>query len=230
MKKLLVLALFLTALFAPTVHAQTRFLAGVEGGDDYDNINFGVNAAVEIPVKKHFELDIQDTFSPVESHVSLGHGWANLANVQSIVWFGKGIGLVNSLEYSNYSVTKVAKGADYYQGGLIFSRVVYYQPVRFGVNFVHQVWNGITVDGVETSHLNGADAYFDVRLSCAGAACFRLREDWTFGQVQTQGNPVCDGSFGPAITCPRTKALGGGFQASFRVEFPRHAGHEYEAF
>lgn len=233
MKKLIVgFALALAMLLTPTVHAQTRVLAGLNGGDSYDNLFFGGQVAIEQQIGRHFEVALLDSFSPLEDHVALGHGKANSTNLNGIVWLTPSWGLDANATYSTYDVTKVSKGADYVQVGPILRKVVYYRPARFGINYEHQVFNGITPSGLETSHLNGIDAYFDVRLTCFGSGklCMRIREDWTFGRVLTQGNPVCDGAFGVA-TCPRTPAFGGGWSGSLRFELGKRNGHQLdEAF
>lgn len=220
-------------VMALSAHAQTktRVLAGFDGGDSYDNQYFGGELALEVPFLTHFELNLKDDFSPVENHTSLGKGRANDATLGGMAWVSSSWGINSSLNYSTYDVTKVAKGADYLHVGPVLRKVVYNRPSRWGVDYVHQVFNGIAPSGVETSHLNGADAYFDVRLTCISArVCLRIREDWTFGRVLTQGNQLCDGSVpkGSPVTCARTPAFGGGWEGSFRFEFGNRDGHELD--
>lgn len=229
-KAFLILALLVLA--SVPAKAQVRVLAGLDGGDSYDNQFFGGQVAVEIPFLNRFEFDIKDDFSPIENHTSLGKGHANNLTVNGIVWLVDGIGINSSGSYSTYDVTKVAKGSDYFHAGPILRKVVYNRPSRWGVDYVHQVFNGINPSGVETSHLNGADAYFDVRLTCIADSrfCLRIREDWTFGRVLTQGNQFCDGSVpkNSPVTCPRSTAFGGGWEGSIRFEFGNRDGHELD--
>jgi hypothetical protein len=222
--------LFLLFMMLPGhLHAQSRWLLGVEGGDTYDNYNFGVTGSAEIPFAKHFELDLKDTFSPIESHVALGQGRANITRAGGFIWLTKSWGLNGWAEDSMYDVTKVTKDADYASGGLTYRSLVGGMPARFSFNYIQQFNNGVT-NGLETSHLQGFDFGYTTRFGCVGIACVRMSADLQFGKVLTQGNPVCDGSFGGAITCPRGAAFGGGAQASVALEFPRHRGHEYEVF
>lgn len=219
-----VLGLFALVLaFALTGSAQTRILAGVGGGPSYDNAELGFIGQVELPIKERVELSLREAYYPLEIHTGLGSGTANLTRVGGIVWLTKSFGVTASTEYSTYHVTKVEKGGFYTYGGPIFKTNILDVPVRVEIDYVRQVRNGITTDGIETSHLQGAALSFDGRVGCAGAVCFRLYEQFSLGRVYTQGNPICDGSF-PLTTlpsCPRSSALGSSFTTSFMIEFPR---------
>jgi hypothetical protein len=235
--RIIVLLLLLVALLVPAhVGAQTRVLFGVSGGDSFDNYNFGVQAGLEVPFAKHFELDLKDTFSPIESHVALGSGRANVASVGGIVWLTKSWGLSGQVEDSSYNVTKVTKDADYAFGGLVYRTILGGAPTRLTFDYVRQFNNGISPSGLESSHLQGASIGFSMRFGCVGAVCIRNSENFVFGRVLTQSNPVCDGTFGitggngPNGTCPRGSALGGGVTGSIMFEFPRRRGKENDVF
>lgn len=224
-------ALLFLLLCAIPAHAQSvRALGGLTATANWDNYNAGATAGIEVPFLNHFEFDLQDAFAPVEQHVALGHGRANLAMASGIGWFSNQWGITGSVEDSAYDVTAVTKDADYALLGAIWRRTVGGYPARFTFQYLRQFNNGITPSGLESSHMQGADFGMMVRVGCAGAVCFRFNEDVNIGQVWTQGNPQCDGSFGGPVTCQRGKALGGGFDVAFLVEFPRPRGHEYEPF
>jgi hypothetical protein len=232
---LIALALFIAFLIPAHSNAQTRVLLGASGGDSFDNYSFGVQAGLEVPFAKHYELDLQDTFSPIESHVSLGAGRANIASVGGQIWFSPSWGINGRVEDSAYNVTKVTKDADYAFGGLTYRAVVGGLPARFSFDYIRQFNNGISPSGLESSHLQGADFGFTVRFGCFSAFCVRTSEDFVFGRVLTQSNPICDGTFGVTGgpgggACPRASAFGGGVTASILLEFPRHRGHEYDRF
>jgi hypothetical protein len=236
MSRLMIVLALLFALLVPAhIGAQTRVLVGVAGGQAFDNSSLGVTAGLEIPFAKHYELDLKDTFSPFESHVALGGGRANIASAGGIIWFSPAWGITGRVEDSNYNVTKVTKDADYAFGGVVYRGLTLGLPARFTFSYLRQFNNGITPTGLESSHLQGGDVGFTVRLGCLGAVCVRTSEDFVFGRVLTQSNPVCDGTFG--VTggpgggpCPRTAAFGGGMTASVSIEFPRHRGNEYDVF
>lgn len=237
MKNILLALLLLT--FAVTASAQNRVLVGVAGGQSFDNDNFGVLIGIEHPFYKNLEVDLLDTFSPLESHVNLGHGWENVADLNGIAWmpytdfFSHNIGITGGAEYSNYNVKTVAKGADYAHGGLITRAMLAGVPVRVSLEYIRQIANGITYAGIESSHLQGAQIGMDSRIGCVGPMCFRMNERLAVGQVWTQGNPQCDGSLSVKtnlLPCPRAKAVGGSFEASFSMEFPRRKGTEYNVF
>lgn len=228
MRKLIVGMILTAALFlTSTVKAQTRYTVGVAGAQAFDNSSLGVSVAVEVPFAKHYELDLKDTFSPLESKVALGGGRANIASVGGYIWLSQSWGVTGHVEDSSYNVTKVSKDADYAFGGFAYRGIVGGLPARFTVSYIRQFNNGITPSGVESSHLQGGDIGFTVRFGCIGAVCVRNSEDFVFGRVLTQGNPQCDYPGGP---CPRGSALGGGVTASIMLEFPRRIGREYEVF
>src|ERR1700675_2912106 len=103
MKKLLLLALIMTfVILSPShVDAQTRVLVGIEGAQAFDNGSVGLHLGLEVPFLKRYELDLKDTSSPIETHVSLGGGRANIASVGGIVWLTKSWGLNGSVEDSS---------------------------------------------------------------------------------------------------------------------------------
>ena len=233
--RVVVLILLLIALFVPVrASAQTRVLVGVEGAQAFDNSSVGAAISLEVPFAKRFEIDLQDTFSPIESHVSLGGGRANITSATGRVWFSQHWGLVGGVEDSMYDVTKVTKDADYGFGGFAYRASVGGLPARFSFEYVRQFNNGISPSGLESSHLQGADIGYTMRFGCLGAICIRNSEDIVAGRVLTQGNQNCDGSLpivAPNVYCgPRGSAFGGGVTASISIEFPRHKGHEYDPF
>jgi hypothetical protein len=230
MKRIIVFALLLVSLFATRANAQTRFLFGTSGGIAFDNSSVGVTARVEIPFLKHYELDLQDTFSPVESHVALGGGRANLASVGGHIWLTNHWGLNGRVEDSAYNVTKVTKDADYAFGGLTYRGVLAGSPARLSFDYLRQFNNGVTPSGLESSHMQGGDIAFTVRIACTGPFCVRLSEDNYFGQVWAQGNPYCDGSIGPQTCGNRDRRIGGGFVVGVMLEFPRRRASENDQF
>lgn len=235
-KFILGLILMLCTLLVPAhVSAQTRVLFGVEGGQSFDNSSVGVTAGLELPFAKHYELDLKDTFSPIESHVALGGGRANRTSAGGRIWFTEHWGVVGSAEDSMYDVTKVTKDGNYAFGGISYRGIVGGAPARFSFQYVRQFNNGITASGLESSHLQGLDFGYTMRFGCVGAFCIRTSEDFIAGRVLTQSNPQCDGTFGNTGgpgggPCPRGAAFGGGVTASLVLEFPRHRGHEHDVF
>lgn len=232
---MIAIALVLASLLSVPVKAQTRVTVGVEGARNFDNSSIGVAVGVEVPFLKRYELDLRDAFSPLESHVSLGGGRANRVSVGGVVWLSNTVGINAKIEDSTYNVTKATKDSDYFFGGLSYRTSLGGLPVRFSSDYIRQFNNGITASGLESSHLQGFDLGYTMRFGCLGAICIRSNEDFVFGRVLTQSNPVCDGTYG--VTggpnggpCPRQAAFGGGVTASVTVEFPRHRGHEYDVF
>lgn len=230
MKKIILALAILLLSFVSTAKAQTRILVGAGGSIAWDNKSVGASFAIEIPFLKHYELDLKDTFSPFETHVALGDGYANLASVGGHIWLTNSFGLNGKVERTNYAVTQVSKVADYAFGGVTYRTVAMGVPVRFSLDYIGQFNNGVSPSGVETSHLQGAALIIENRLGCAGPFCFRLENEQSFGRVLTQGNQYCDGSIGPQTCGSRTPAFGGGFTGTLYLEFPRHKDTENDAF
>ncbi len=241
------LALLMSVLFAPVGRAQalissppqydesTRVLVGTVGGSSFGNYFFGVSAGVEIPFARRYELDSQETFSPSESHVALGSGWANQISAGGHFWFTKAFGLNGSAELSNYSVTTASKDGNYVFGGVTWRKIAWGVPARFSLGYVREFNNGISANGTESAHLQGGEFLIIARMGCSGSTCRRVEFNFQAGHVLTQSNTICDGTYG--ITggpsggpCYRTGAWSGGATGSFVVEFPRHRGYEDDAF
>ncbi len=218
---LITIVIFFTALFAGQANcsAQSKYIVGAAGQAAFDNYSAGVLAGVEVPFAKHFELDLKDTFSPIESHVALGTGRANNTSVGGYIWLNSKLGLNGAATDSMYDVTKVAKDANYAFGGFALRTVLGGLPSRFTFDYVRQFNNGISATGLETSHLQGGDVGFTAVFGCTQHFCVRTAEDLVFGRVLTQGNPQCDGAFGGPVTCQRTSAMGGGVTGSIQFVF-----------
>ena len=215
--------------------AQTRILVGPAGGIDFNNETFGGVLQIRQPITKHFEISLTDTASPIESHLGVGTGFSNITNIGGIVWLAQHFGISGSGEYSMYNVTTARKGAYYTQFGPIFRLHVSDFPARLSFGGSLQVHNGISADGIESSHLKGAYAELEILLGCAGKFCVLTDEKLDGGRVLEQGNPACDGTFG--VTggpgggpCFRTAANGGGFTGSLKFQFPRHKDDETNLF
>ena len=231
-----------------TYDSHIRFLTGFEGGTSFGNMFVSVTAGAEIPFAKRFEVDVNDSFSPIESHVNLGSGLANDASAGGIVWItkDKSLGLNGSVNYSSYN-TDIAKGSYYAHSGLTYRAYAWGDPARFTFNYFRQFNNGIAcgtlsafqvrgANGTETDHVQGGEFGMAVRMGSTGPAVVRLTFSTSVGRVLTQSNPICDGTFGitggngPNGSCYRTTAISGGATMGLVFEFPRHHGDEDALF
>lgn len=230
MKLTLLLSLVLAGV--GTANAQTRVLVGPSGSDAFSNESFGIAAAVEVPFAKQYEFDWRDNFSPIQSHSGLGRGRANVLRVGGVGWTSDMVGITASFQQSRYSSPAVSKtGYDIFLGP-IFRFTGWGSPIRIEIDYVREVLNRMA-GGIEPSRLQGANVEMTVRLGCAGPFCYRMRESISGGRVLTQGNPACDGEGirNPALLpCPRKSASGGGFAASFMIEWPRPKNNEMDKF
>jgi hypothetical protein len=205
--------------------AQTRVLFGGVGGSEFGNDSGGIRASIEQPFGRRYEIDLSDTFSPLENHIGFGHGTANVARVVGDFWVSLHFGISGGGEFSDYHVAQLTKGSYYALAGPIVRLKVGGMPMRFGFSYFREFHNGTNSVGVETNHVQGALFTFTSRMGCAGAVCFRIGEEIVAGHFLQQGNPICE-----PTTCPRQGATGGGAQISFAVEFPRPRGRENDLF
>jgi hypothetical protein len=242
----------------PIYDDHSRFLIGMHGGGDLGNYFASLDMGIEVPFAKRFELDISDGFSPVfkvynvvipfESHVNLGAGSANITTVGGIIWItpGKSVGLSGSTDYSTYS-TNIHKGSYYAHGGLTWRKVAWGIPTRFTFGYFRQFNNGIAcgtvaacalpgANGTETDHVQGGEFGFTSRMGAVGPTVIRMTFSTNVAHLLTQGNPVCDSTFGvtggngPNGSCPRTGTVSGGASMGISFEFLRHKNHENEVF
>jgi hypothetical protein len=266
MKRTILAAFAVLFLFASVGKAQTpvpamtsiyddhfRFLTGLHGGGDFGNYFLSLDAGMEIPFAKRFEIDLSDGFSPVvkvynivipfEEHINLGTGSANTATVGSTVWVspGKSLGLNGSVEYSSYS-TMIHKGSWYASGGLTWRKVAWGMPTRFTFDYFRQFNNGIAcgniaacslpgANGTETDHVQGGQFGMVTRMGTLGPTVIRMTFSTNVGHVLTQGNQFCDGSLGIYVpSCKRGSTVSGGASMGISFEWLRHRGDEYKAF
>lgn len=209
---------------SPRTVDGTRFILGADAGQDFGNEFAGAVLGIERPIGRHFEADLYERPSPIESHLGLGTGFANVAQGGGIVWLKSAVALSGSMERSQYAVSSAEKAAYYAQMGPIFRLNLTGAPSRITVQYVRQISNGISSNGTESSHLNGFAFSLESRVSCASYACVRLKESFDVGHFLEQSNPVCDGTdannLGEA-PCPRKGGWSGGFTFTAVIEFGR---------
>jgi hypothetical protein len=164
----------------------------------------------------HFELDLRDTFDPLEEHVKLGKGYDNVATIEPVIWLTKGFGLDGRADWSQYRVTKVSKHSAYIYGGITTRGVWLDAPVRVALYYFREVNNGIYGRGIETSRVQGGSLYLEAQVGCTKHACYYTTLETAAGTLLEQGNPVCDGSFGK-VTCQRNRTISGSGIMGFLV-------------
>lgn len=209
----------------------TRILIGPAGGTGLGNDSFGVETSIEAPVSKHIELDATNVFSPIFTHPGTGKGgFTDQVTTGGIVWFKEKFGLYGGSEYSYYKTSELYKGANYLRVGPVFKAFFWGAPLRINLEYIRQFRNGIDAAGIETNRINGVSASINVRLTCTGAVCWRVKESLTVAHGYNQGNPNCDGTFGPQICGPRTAWTNGAWAGSLLIEFPHRKDAELNEF
>lgn len=181
-----------------------------------------------------FELDPSFQIGH-ELKLGYGSGWESNAKAGGIVWIKENFGMTSSVQYSEYIVTTASKTAAYLSIGPVWRIRAFQSPMRFSLGYVHQIRNGVSRNGTESSRLEGAKFRIDSRMGCTGAACWRLTGEFVVAHGRSQGNPVCDGTFGDGgqaglAPCPRAGYVSGGATVGVAIEWPRRRGREGELF
>lgn len=228
MWKYLLYFLSFCLLSSSAASAQTRVLVGVDGGYEFNNYFLGPQVAVEVPVGR-VEVFAQGSLFPLQVKPSYGSGWAYSWEAGPTVWFTHTSGIEGSYERSGYTVTKVAKAESFITAGYAYKHTMVGFPTRFHLDFLKEVQNGLIHGGTESNDLEGGIFGWDTLLGCTKFACVRSKISLPVARVKNQGNPVCDGTLGGKVTCPRTSDISGGFEANLMFEFPR-AKNEYALF
>lgn len=199
--------------------AQGRpaLLVGASGGESFGNLSLGPTVEVKLPIRR-FELDLRDTFDPLESHIALGHGWDNVATIEPILWLKPNFGLDGRVDWSEYHVTQVSKHSPHFYAGIATRGEWLGAPVRVMLDYFREFDNGVYGHGIETSHLQGGSMYLEAQIGCSKHACYYTTLEMAIGGLLEQGNPQCDGSFGRA-TCPRPRNVSGSGIMGFLVSF-----------
>jgi len=217
------LAIWLILLVTTTAKAQSRLLVGPNGGYVLDNAFLGGALSVEVPIQR-FEVDLNGRGS-FEHHSGLGNGWSEENQVKTLAWITSRFGLDGTADRDAYGVPHITKSLSFVQAGAVWRGHLDERPVRLTVNYVREYKNRIDRSGTETPKLQGGQIVFDARVGCTKSYCVRLKEEFTVGHVLTQGNPVCDGTFG--LTggpnngpCPRQGAWSGGSEVTVFLELP----------
>ena len=229
MRKFLVAALLVLSAFSTKLRAQDQPLiyVGGTGGYSFSNGFIGPVIGFELPIKR-LEFSGEESFDPVEHHASLGSGYAEQTSVRTDLWLTNHWSVNGQYQVSSYH-TKISKAGQYAYAGVAWYGIVGGQTTEFTFSYFQQLNNGISSNGTETDHVKGGSFEFFTRMGCSGVFCYRFYGEFEAGHLLTQGNPVCDGTYG--VTggpngglCPRQGAVSGGASLGFAVEFPRHRG------
>jgi hypothetical protein len=237
-KSMVLLVVLLLGALVCSAQDKSTVLIGASGGESFDNLSLGPTVEVRVPfgfrVTKsnafpawnqgydRFELNLRDTFDPLESHIALGSGYDNVATVEPVLWLTKGFGLDGRVDWSQYHVTAASKHSTYVYEGIATRGVWLDAPVRVMLDYFREVNNGVYGRGIETSHLQGGSLYLEAQVGCSKHACYYTTLETAIGGLLEQGNPACDGS-GVANpqhlpTCPRTRNVGGSGVMGFLVK------------
>jgi hypothetical protein len=214
-----------------------RLLFGGDGGYAFGNTFIGAEAGIEAPLGAHFEANFSGQFFPFESHVALGRGFSYSIQPGAIIWINKTSGFEASYHHNAYSVTRERKSNDFVYSGYVYRHTMFGFPTRFHFGYMREVNNGISANGTETNHLQGAAFSFDSIEGCTTHFCVRDKFTWLTGRVLDQANPVCDGTFGygsqfkpPMPACPRTSTPSGGFEFNLMFQFSRKRQNSNDLF
>jgi hypothetical protein len=190
-------------------------LIGASGGESFGNLSLGPTVEIRVPIRRS-ELNLRDTFDPLESHIALGGGYDNVATVEPVLWLKHGFGLDARVDWSQYHVTDISKHDSYVYGGIAMRGQWLDAPIRVMLDYFREVNNGVYGRGIETSHVQGGSLYLEAQVGCSKHVCYYTTLETAVGALLEQGNPQCDGSFSK-ITCPRMRTISGSGVMGFLV-------------
>jgi hypothetical protein len=230
------LPLILALAIVPAAMAQerapidnhVRIIAGVNGGSIYGNDFLDLVTGIEAPLP-HSEADAAATFTPLEHKIGLGFGTAWSVRAGGIAWLTRSVGLNTYVSHGAYRVARASKAGSDLLCGVTFRTYAFDAPLRLSFDYVRQIDNHL-VGGTESNYLQGGDFNLIWRMGAVGPTVWRMTLDVQTGWVKDQGNPVCDGTLGGRITCPRTSSNSGGASIGLQFEFPRRHGFENSRF
>lgn len=200
-KKLLIIA---ALALCPALRAQSLAVGGA-GGYSFSNYFVGPEVTASVDVHR-VRLGAYAELDPFLSHTALGRGYGFTARPEAWLYLGRSWSLYGALDTAGYRAGEVHKTQFYARAGLTLNSTFMGDPARYTFAYVREVHNGLLYGGTESSHLQAGLFRYEWPITRR----VRLWQEIVAGGVLEQGNPKCDGTCGPKVTCPRRWTMSGG--------------------
>jgi hypothetical protein len=215
---LLLICLLLVGVAAK---AQTHVTASTTIFDDeglgynLPVVRFGLG--VEQPIGRHFEVDGFGSYA-ISHKAVLNNGHTVLVSVTPIVWATSWFGVTGDVRYSHLTTSAYSKGTYLPSSisgipaslgsfivapGIIFRVKPAGLPSRLWIDGVIPTGRINAATGIESNRLSGVEIKWEADMYDVGPFSIRGVINPSFYHGYSQGNPVCDGTNGGSITCPR---------------------------
>lgn len=204
---------------------RTRWLLDSEVGSDeglgYKLPHTAFGVSLEKPIFRRFELQARISDSPDRKAIT-NDGNTLSTSVGAIAWLHRNFGLYDAMSYSRLWTSQFNKAGWFPRPGVVFRLRLLGIPTRMYLDYV--VPTG-TIDkkGIESNRLRGVEYFFDARMASVGPLTIRTGLQWNLYHFLDQGDPLCDGTFGKRVTCPRIGHFTATSALTFRFEWLKNA-------
>jgi hypothetical protein len=210
------------AVKAPSTKILLNTETGSYAGLGYADPHLAAGVGIEQKIQRHLELQGGISFSPDHKQDSkTGHEMTTGSSV--IYWATPRFGIIGGVRHSNLWTARYAKSANEIAGGIAFKAYAFGTPGRYYFQYVTQIGKDYDAKtGIEGNHLKCGELYAEYRMANLGPTTLRFGPRVDVCHGLTQGNPLQDGTLGPA-TAPRGSFFSGAVAVVFKFELGRRS-------
>jgi len=227
----LFVALLAMLIFAIAGHAQTRYTGsadvGLDQGLGFEIPTVDLIGGIERPIGRRFELDAAGTygFTRKAADEPRPNGRTAIVSVTPIIWATPWLGLTGEINCNWLFTTAYNKAAcsHFPAPGVVFRARPLGLPSRLWLAGVIPSGSIDRKTGIESNRVSGVQFAWEARIGHIGPADVRLILGLGVYHGYSQGNPLCDGTDGPPVTCPRASWTTYTDDTTVRLVFPRNA-------
>lgn len=209
--------------WSSTLKAQTRVYGSFEAANDeglgynLPVVDFG--GGLDQGFGNRFELDSFGAYAVAHKAV-IDSGQELVISETPIFWAAHHFGVTGQIRYTHLWTSKYSKGtylptlgipASYlpslasftYAPGVVFRATLAGIPSRLWVDYVIPTGTINAATGIESNRLSGLEGTWEASMWNMGPFTLRLTINPAYYHGYSQGDPVCDGTYGGPVTCPR---------------------------
>ena len=221
MKKLIALAVLLTASMIPSAKGQTK-LSGTVAAFDYRGLGYSLpvvdfGVGLDKSFGSHFEIDTFGSYEIAHKQV-LGNGHEILATVIPIIWIDRTVGITGEVIYAHLytsaydkgtflpeSISQLAPSAESFiiTPGVVFRTSPAGLPSRMWLNAIIPTGSINRTTGIESNRESGVQFTWEADMYNVGPFTMRAEIEPSYLHGYSQSNPICDGTDPGPVTCPR---------------------------
>ena len=226
MKRLLILKVFLLFLLTPMLaHSQSIAWIGdlgfeADGGLGYKFPVITTTQNLQVYLGDRWELNANFSYDYAHK-IGLNSGHETAEGGGLIFWVTPWFGLNPTFDYATLTTSAYHKSAWEPDPGIVFRAKPLGLPSRIYVVGSFPVGPKIDAStGIENENESSVQASWLARMGSPGPFDVWLGFGWGVFHGHEQGNPQCDGTYGPT-TCARTPWTTGNATLTLSFEFPK---------